>query len=174
MNGREWVVAPAVVREPRGYQARVEFSIAEVRMGWNTDPEQAAPVVVRGINQTRGDFPVDVLSLPGAAANQNHRYGGVCNVFVADSASNLVYGQTLVDYVAGIDRSVHHVAGHHLDEPVLVLLILLMVVTDEYLASSRSSHCLAPDFAVWDGDSVARGATRPAPVSDRHTWLASA
>ena len=152
MNGRKWVVAPAVVREPRGYQAGVAFSIPEVRMGWKTNPQQAASVIVSGINQTCGDLPVDVLSLPGATANQNYRYGGVCNVLIADSPSDLVDGQALVDYVAGIDRLVHDAVAHHSDEPVLVLLVFPMVVADEYLASSRSGHDLAPNFAVWDGD----------------------
>ena len=92
MNGRKWVVVPAVVREPRGYQTGVVFGIPEVRMGRKANRQQAASVVVRGINQTCGYLPVDVLSLPGAAAYENYRYGGVRNVLVADAPSNLVYG----------------------------------------------------------------------------------
>lgn len=62
VNGRKRVVTLAVGCESRRYQARVVFSSPEVRMGWKEDADQAAPVVVRGINQTRGNLPVDVLS----------------------------------------------------------------------------------------------------------------
>ena len=91
MNDRKWISAFAVVREPRWYQAGVVFSIPEVGMSRKANPQEAASVVVRGVNQTRRDFPVDMLSLPGAAAYENYRYGGVRNVLVADSPSNLVY-----------------------------------------------------------------------------------
>ena len=172
MNDRKWTPAFAVVREPRGNQARVEFSIAEVRMGWKANPQQAASVVVRGINQTCGYLPVDVLSLPGAAAYENYRYGGVSNILVADSPFSLLYRYALVDYVAGTDRFVHDMAGHHLDEPVFVLLVFLMVVTNEDLAPSRSSHALIPNNVVCGGDSVARGVMGLVRVSGRHTRLA--
>ena len=146
MYNRKGVVSFAVVREPRGNQTGVVFSISEVRMGWKTDPKQTAPSVVRGIDQTCGDLPVHVLSLPGAATDQDHRYGGVSNVIVTDSTSDLVLGKALIKYVAGIDRLVHHVVAHHSDEPVLVVLVFLVVVADEYLPSSRSSH-LSPRVA---------------------------
>ena len=172
MSDRKWIPAFAVVREPRWYQARVEFSIAEVRMGWKANPQQAASVVVRGINQTCGYLPVDVLSLPGAAAYENYRYGGVSNVLVADAPSSLVYGQALVDDAAGTDRFVHDMAGHHPDEPVFVLLVFLMVVTNKDLSPSRSSHALIPNNVVCGGDSMARGVTGLVRVSDRHALLA--
>ena len=91
MDSRKRITSRAVVGESRGNQTGVVFSITEVRMGWKTDPKQTAPGVVRSIDQTCGDLPVHVLSLPGATTDQDHRYSGVGNVIVTDSASDLVY-----------------------------------------------------------------------------------
>ena len=67
--------------------------------------------------------------------------------------------------------SVYDVVVHHPDEPVLVFLVFLVVVAYEYPAFSRSSHDLAPNFSVWDGDSGCPWRNPPgAIVSDRdHT-----
>ena len=97
MDSRKRIITLAVVRQPRGDQAGVVFCISEIRMGWKTDPKQTTPSVVRGIDQTRGDLPVNVLSLPGAATDQDHCYGGVSNVIVTDSTSDLVL-LTMVAY----------------------------------------------------------------------------
>ena len=48
----------------------------------------------------------------------------------------------------------------------------LMMVADEYLVPSRSSHALILINAVCGGDLLARGATGPANLWDRHVWLA--
>ena len=92
---------------------------------------------MRGIEQTCGNLSVDVLSLPGAAANQDHRDDGIGNVCVTASSPNLIYGQILVDNVAGTDRLVHDVFVHHPDEPILMLLVFQMLVA--YQAFSRDT-----------------------------------
>lgn len=85
-----------------------------------------------------------MLSLPGAGTYQYNSHGCVSNEVLADFLANRCRFQIAINYVSDMNRSVYYIVSHHLNESIFVLLVLIMVVTDEDLVSLGLRHGYFP------------------------------
>ena len=138
----EGVITAYVARQPLWNQARIAgFRPSSViGMSWQQKPLQSASLIVSPANNAGRNLPVNVFALPGAWANQNDGHGGVRDVIVADSAAYFVPMQTLVVNVSLTDGLINELAVQGLNEPVLVLLIVLVIVADGYFVLGNLVH----------------------------------
>ena len=104
---------------------------AIIRVCWQQQTEQPASPVVGSVDKAGRYFPVHVLPLPSASADQDYSYGRVGYVIVADSTAYLIERKALVMNVSLTDGLVNEHAVQRLDKPVLILLVVLVKVADE-------------------------------------------
>jgi len=105
---------------------------------------QAAPRIRCSVSETRTNLPVNVLTLPSAASYQHHRNGHLSDVVFSDSLQRSLRWSVVVIYRSDADRLVDDIDSHHLDKPVFILLVLLVVVADEYVMPLRSWQNQSP------------------------------
>ena len=109
-------------------------------MSWQEKPQQSASLIVSPVNNAGRNLPVNVFALPSAWADQNDGNGGVRDVIITNSAAYFVQSQTLVMDVSLTDGLVNELAVQSMNKPVLVLLIVLVIVADEYLVLGNLVH----------------------------------
>ncbi len=111
------------------------------------DTQQTASGILLSLPQTGTNLPVHMLSLPSAAAYQNNCDGCVSNEFIANFLANRCRFYILVIYVPVFDRFIYNIAFHHSNESVFVLLVFIMMKTDEHLVSRGLRRCYSPSIS---------------------------
>ena len=133
----EGVIAADVSSQPRWNESRATLfgAIAIVGVCWQKKPQQSASLIVAPVDEAGRYLPVHVLALPSAWTNENDGHGRVRDVVVADPPAYFVQRETWVVNVSRADGLVNSLSVKRLHEAVFVLLIVLMIVADEYLVS---------------------------------------
>ena len=136
----ERVASTEIIGKPRRNQTRIVLCFVMVRMGRQQNSQEATSRVHVGIAQRSSDFPVHVLALPSARANQHYCYGGLGNMLPPDSPQRIRCGWAVVRNVANVDRPIHNLVNHHPFETICPLLIVFVIVADEYLVPFSLRH----------------------------------
>ena len=110
----------------------VQPSLAIVGVIGQQNADEAASGVLAGLPNAGADFPVHMLSLPGAGANQHDGHGRIGYVIVAYLLSHSRGFEVGVIYVSRINRPVHDAPAHHAHEPFLVPDILLVKADENF------------------------------------------
>ena len=127
-----------------GIKRRVALPGSIIGMIGQQNAQQTAPRIRCSVSETRSNLPVNVLALPSAASYQHHRNGHLSDVVFPDSLERSLRWSVVVIYRSDADRFVYDVVPHHPNKLVLVLLVLLMVVADEYVMPLRSWQSQSP------------------------------
>ena len=86
-----------------------------------------------------------MLSLPGARTDEDDGHGGVANESIPYNLANCVRGKIVIIDISVADRLIYDVITHHLDETILVLLILMMETNECPVPRSlRLKHSYSP------------------------------
>lgn len=132
----------AVVCQPRRHEARVVGPTIHVWVVGQDYPQKAASAVPERITKAGSDFPIDVLSLPGALANQHDGDRSFSYELVPNTLPNGIRLDVEIVNVTIFNRPVDDVAFHHPSELVLVVLVFVVVADEDLVPWCSVQQCL--------------------------------
>ena len=143
------VLSLPIVCQARRHEAGVKLLLAIIGVIGEYNAHQSTPGVSPGFPDTRTDFPVHVLPLPGARPNKHNGGCGVSNILVANLLSHGRAAFRSVSTMFPVSTDLLHYARSHSAGKLLFVLDVLFVETYENFVSGYSGHHIdAPAYSI--------------------------